>query len=388
MFSKDKQVMIGGKHFDYLVYEYLLSRFKEAFSHSSLTIEKAFLELDELDTIIESGKSVEAYQYYQLLSSNEQKQIKDILKQIIVFKGSKFGVFTETLDGSQKQINKLYNQHFKYFDDYILYYIQFNSLGKLDKSLTFQKVGELFETLPRRNMAYHRAYNMQKDHLDAFDYAISLDEITIPDVIQINSIVNKSDPDKVEGFKKTNNDIFTASFKPTDKTEVPVEMQKLFADYKNNFGEELLDPSEAGLSQEERMDRVYKIFRREAIFHIRFERIHPFTDGNGRTGRIIMNHNLLKEHFAPVIITNYMSSEYKKYISDFNIDAFTQLLANSSSQQMANWVSINKTGVSLKKNEVNPDNSTLATLDGYKVDEEKKDSKKALLKKINHVFTF
>ena len=43
-------------------------------------------------------------------------------------------------------------------------------------------------------------------------------------------------------------------------------------------------------------------FLREAKFHIRFERIHPFEDGNGRTGRILINRGLMQAGLAPVVI--------------------------------------------------------------------------------------
>ena len=39
-----------------------------------------------------------------------------------------------------------------------------------------------------------------------------------------------------------------------------------------------------------------------AYFHCKFENIHPFADGNGRTGRILMNYILLKNNFPPVTI--------------------------------------------------------------------------------------
>jgi len=38
------------------------------------------------------------------------------------------------------------------------------------------------------------------------------------------------------------------------------------------------------------------------IFHHKFEKIHPFMDGNGRTGRILLNFILIKNKFPPVII--------------------------------------------------------------------------------------
>ena len=39
-----------------------------------------------------------------------------------------------------------------------------------------------------------------------------------------------------------------------------------------------------------------------AYFHAKFENIHPFADGNGRTGRIVMNYILLLNNHPPVII--------------------------------------------------------------------------------------
>ena len=45
--DKHSDVVISGQLFPYDLFQYLLSRFKEAFCHSSLTIEQAFKELDE-----------------------------------------------------------------------------------------------------------------------------------------------------------------------------------------------------------------------------------------------------------------------------------------------------------------------------------------------------
>ena len=46
------------------------------------------------------------------------------------------------------------------------------------------------------------------------------------------------------------------------------------------------------------------------IFHHKFEKIHPFMDGNGRTGRMIMNFILLKNNFPPSIIHKKTRKEY------------------------------------------------------------------------------
>lgn len=44
------------------------------------------------------------------------------------------------------------------------------------------------------------------------------------------------------------------------------------------------------------------IISRLARFHIEFERIHPFIDGNGRTGRLLVNLELMKAGFPPIDI--------------------------------------------------------------------------------------
>lgn len=46
------------------------------------------------------------------------------------------------------------------------------------------------------------------------------------------------------------------------------------------------------------------------VFHHKFEKIHPFMDGNGRTGRMIMNYILLKNKLPPTITHKKTRNEY------------------------------------------------------------------------------
>jgi len=47
-----------------------------------------------------------------------------------------------------------------------------------------------------------------------------------------------------------------------------------------------------------------------AVFHQRFERIHPFSDGNGRTGRLLFNWMLLKSGYGVILFKNKNRQAY------------------------------------------------------------------------------
>lgn len=53
-------------------------------------------------------------------------------------------------------------------------------------------------------------------------------------------------------------------------------------------------------------------------FHVRFERIHPFQDGNGRVGRLILLKECLKHNIVPFIIDDDMKMFYYRGLKEWN----------------------------------------------------------------------
>lgn len=92
-----------------------------------------------------------------------------------------------------------------------------------------------------------------------------------------------------------------------------------------------------------------KILKAAAYLHCNFENIHPFADGNGRTGRTLMNYFLMIHDVPPTILFEEDKETYYLALAVFdqteNPDGFVQFLKEQSIKTSAreNPVSSRKT---------------------------------------------
>lgn len=79
--------------------------------------------------------------------------------------------------------------------------------------------------------------------------------------------------------------------------------------------------------------------------HIQFEKVHPFSVGNGRTGRMIMNYSLLQERFPPLIIEKETTVQYVELLATQDVDsflAFAKTTLDKESKRMVTFKSMNQ----------------------------------------------
>ena len=62
-----------------------------------------------------------------------------------------------------------------------------------------------------------------------------------------------------------------------------------------------------------------EIFNKIAKYHIEFEKIHPFEDGNGRTGRLLLTYELLKNNLPTVVISKEDRVKYFEFLRNNDI---------------------------------------------------------------------
>ncbi|RDB68498.1 Fic family protein [Eggerthella sinensis] len=87
------------------------------------------------------------------------------------------------------------------------------------------------------------------------------------------------------------------------------------------------------LVYERNHDDAVDPFDREARFHIRFERIHPFEDGNGRTGRILVNRGLVKEGLAPVVVPFELRAAYLELLAQGDAEGLAAMFRDLSAKE-------------------------------------------------------
>lgn len=132
--------------------------------------------------------------------------------------------------------------------------------------------------------------------------------IGVPFVRHIHEILCENAVEGVPGaFKTVQNLIVGADFTPTAPYLVPTALH----DWALNLEAQL----ESAASDTEHVEAICRQ-------HIAFERIHPFPDGNGRTGRALMAYSCLRAELPPIVIPVEQKLEYINCLNTENLPVF------------------------------------------------------------------
>lgn len=134
------------------------------------------------------------------------------------------------------------------------------------------------------------------NHREAINYLEELvkrdTSLTEFDIRSIHSLVLKGiDNDNAGAYRKENVIISGAKHIPPESILVPEQMEQLIIKY-NSWKEK------------------YHPLIVASLLHGEFVKIHPFIDGNGRTARLLLNFEAIKNGYPPIIIKNEIRTKY------------------------------------------------------------------------------
>ena len=166
-------------------------------------------------------------------------------------------------------------------------------------------------TLPISSGATVREFYEIENHKQAFSNMLvhleNNDTLSVSIIKEIHAdLTDRLQYDKGQ-FKKNENLIIGAEFQTATPGETPFLIQQLVDNLEYRL--------ENATTEEEKLESVLDT-------HIQFERIHPFSDGNGRTGRMLMNYSLLQEGFPPLIIEKETKATYVELLAKQDVSGF------------------------------------------------------------------
>ena len=198
---------------------------------------------------------------------------------------------------------------FEYMED-MLVRIAHHSTAIEGNTLTqAETISILIHNFIPRDMS-EREYYEVKNYRKAFNTLLEADrKITTELIKKYNKYIMENLHDLNGKFKTTQNLILGAEFEPTKPYLVPFEIE----DWCNNLSYRL----DNAKTNEEKVEIIMDQ-------HIKFEKIHPFNDGNGRTGRLLIIHSCLKEDLEPIIIPKEEKGKYINLLASENLKELTK----------------------------------------------------------------
>ena len=182
-------------------------------------------------------------------------------------------------------------------------------------------------TIAEKPLNYHLS---AIGHKEAYYYIESLikekHELNETEILNIHSLVLMDRPEAKGKYRNVPVKILGTNAKTVDPYLIKPSIENLLIWYKN----------------EQSLSFVEKV----ALFHLKFETIHPFLDGNGRSGRLILNFELMKNNYVPINIKYIDRRRYydafKLYNEKEDISLMVDLICDYLINELERYINLRK----------------------------------------------
>jgi len=205
----------------------------------------------------------------------------------------------------------------------------YNSNAIEGNTLTMSETKVVLEgiTIGGKSMVEHlETINHREAILFIEELVSNKENITEWNFRNIHALILKEIDNFNAGKYRTENVLISgAKHIPPKHFEVGYLMQKLVAEFQNQWSE-------------------YHPVVRATLLHGEFVKIHPFVDGNGRTARLLLNLELMKNGYTPIIIKNeqrvvyYDALDYAHTTMDYG--PFIKLVSELVVESEKLWLSV------------------------------------------------
>lgn len=231
----------------------------------------------KINSFIESNHFLEKAKSLKLKQDNFLKEKTEKVEACkLHYKES----FNKLDDLTKKEILKNYVIEFAY-----------NTASIEGNTISLEEARNLLnEGITPKNKTLREIYDLQNTEKVFFNLINKKEELTHDLIEEIHDKL-LDNIDERKGYRKTDVRVIKSNFDATPGKYVKTDMDlliKWLKDHKTKLHPLIL----------------------AIIFHHKFEKIHPFMDGNGRTGRMLMNLILIKNNLPPFIIHKKTRSLY------------------------------------------------------------------------------
>lgn len=204
-----------------------------------------------------------------------------------------------------------------YRDDVLVRMAYHNSAIEGNTITLPETVSILLDGTTPGNKSIREFYEIE-NHREAFQYILNLyghaEKLTVPMIKNMHSLLLDRLQHDRGNFKKNQNAIVGAEFKTASPEQTPMLM------------EQWVENTNYQLSHADSFEDKLHIL---AESHIVFERIHPFSDGNGRTGRLVLMYQSLMEFGVPIVMINNNRAIYIQALANQDIEALSSMFHES-----------------------------------------------------------